>query len=191
MKGSAVLYVGVFSGLAFFFGWAMHPAFSATMAITFICGLSAVFAQLSSRDLLARIYGLMERGADEISSDGGELLDDSSAMRDRISAFTIQTMLAGVLAPALATMNTMFPSPWWSAVAMAAAAYALGLSVFLYFANKQLGALLIAERTRRALAKRQREAIAGRKDLDREALAKDPNMDGYTVTQPARFTENL
>lgn len=177
---------GATGGTAFVIGWLANPSPQATLAVTFVCGLSTALNQLGTRDLLAKAQGLVDRGADESIRDGGQLLSDARRLRARVEALALDPVIAGVIAPACATLGTMFLHPLWAALAFSASTVALLSAGLLFKANRQLTQLLERDRTERAHAKHMAEIGAQIKPTDRSKAPSDPNLMGYGMGGTAK-----
>lgn len=185
MKGSVAIIVGIVSGAVFVAGWMIDPGAQTTMVTALVCGIAAVLGQMSTRDLISRSQALVERGIDDVYTDGGELLAQARLARDRLDRLAMTVLVGGVLAPFLATLRTIYPQPIWAALAFAAAAFSVTLAGFLFAANRELSRLLEADRMRRVKAKQVRDASVARGDVI-PSQATDPNLMGYRVASAAR-----
>lgn len=183
MKGIVTVVVGLLGALAFAAAWVFDPGPQATMAVTLVCGFATVLGQLSTRDLLGRAQALIDRGADEVTADGGELLSQSRIMKDRIERFVLAAQVTGILAPFFGALRALYDTHLWSALAATCAFVALILSVWLFFANRALSKIVDADRERRARAKAQRDAAKPITDFSTE-LDQHPNLKGYGSGEP-------
>jgi hypothetical protein len=178
MRFTAAVFSGLIGGTAFTVGWIWDPAQPAVLTTSLVCGLAAIFGQMSTRDLLARAMSLAERGADEVLVDGGEMVVEAEGMRKRIADLAIATQVIGVLAPTAATLRQMLPNQGLSGASFAFGFIALFLSYRLYAANTCLAGLVIEERRRRAIRKTQKEALE-KAQAPAASILHEGNMKGF------------
>jgi hypothetical protein len=179
MKGTVAILTGFLGGAAFILGWLIDPGANATLVTSLMCGFGSILVQLSSRDLISRTQGLIDRGADETTSDAGELFGEGRRMKARLESLVLVALFAAILAAFFASLRVIDAKSYWSAAALACAAISTFISLSLFAANRQLGGLIDSERVRRARNAAQLLSISSRQPFNEDDFKDQPNMHGY------------
>jgi hypothetical protein len=190
MHSRLPIFIGCVGGGTFAVGWLIAPGANLVLAISLVSGMTAALGQLTTRDVLSRAQASVDRAADSFYSDGGEAMAKAIEFRDRIEKIAWGPLICGVVAPAAATMRSIYNHPFWSGLALCFAAVSLMLAALLFGLNRILTAALDTERVGRAQAKRQADVLsASSKKFEAAVSSKtDPNLMGYGLhVEPARL----
>lgn len=183
MKWSLPVSAGVIGAIGFATGWVFDFGKDISLVTSLICGMTGVFAQNASRELLTRLQALVDSGINKCDTDGGEFLDTSRCARLRVENLSLTALTLGVGSPVLAACYSITTLRFFAASALCTALISFLMAVLLFFANRALRELWESYKIRLDALARKTKAQTEYVSLDAAAISGHPNLKGYKLEQ--------